>query len=580
MPRFRIDSKILIGWLAATLLPAQLPPAPPAPELWYYHHSYLTNEEQVAKSKILIDKAVAAGYTGAVFWDSSFNFMGNSNWSFENEERMKEVMKYANKKHLKSVVTTAPFGYSNDVLSVDPNWAEAQRVTGSRFQVDRSGKRLIFQNSFPGLANHGFEEGKTGWFDTGDQGIGISEAAHAGKAAGVIVDAPGNGRFRQKITLKPWRQYHLRLFYKSSNFTGGPMVEVLDAGNFDKVRFIGYPAANGSHDWTEMSVMFNSQDTTSAYLYFGVWGGSKGMIWFDDIFLEETALVYVAHRAGTPFKVYDPADPQKIYREGSDYTLPIDSDMRPQLPAFHNVYHLPPDFRLPSSTQLKPGQTVAVDSYSAFPLWTANEMAMCLTEPGVYKWIEKNARSVKKAMPPDSAVLLGYDELRQANSCFSCRSKHMSAGELLAWSVGQTIQIYRSVMPGTPLFVWNDMFDPHHNAKDNYYYVEGSLADSWKGLPSDIRIMNWDVDQLRPSLTWFSGLDPKQPVAHPQMIAGFYDKGNGGAEATRELNQAAGIPGIVGMMYTTYADDYSQLQNFAAAAKAGWPGYLASLEGK
>jgi CheY-like chemotaxis protein len=64
------------------------------------------------------------------------------------------------------------------------------------------------------------------------------------------------------------------------------------------------------------------------------------------------------------------------------------------------------------------------------------------------------------------------------------------------------------------------------------------------------------------------------------MIAGFYDKGNGGAEATRELKQAAGIPGIVGMMYTTYNDDYSQLQNFAAAAKAGWPGYLASLKGK
>jgi hypothetical protein len=135
-------------------------------------------------------------------------------------------------------------------------------------------------------------------------------------------------------------------------------------------------------------------------------------------------------------------------------------------------------------------------------------------------------------------------------------------------------------MPGTPLFIWNDMFDPHHNAKDNYYYVEGSLADSWKGLPPDIRIMNWNVDQLKPSLTWFSGLDPKQPVAHPQMIAGFYDKGNGGAEATRELKQAAGIPGIVGMMYTTYNDDYSQLQNFAAAAKAGWPGYLASLKGK
>jgi hypothetical protein len=578
--RFFIYPKALIVCLAATLLPAQPPAAPPAPELWYYHHSYLTNDDAVQKSKALIDKAAAAGYTGAVFWDSSFNFMSNPDWPFENDERMKEVMNYARKKHLKAIATTAPFGYSNDVLSVNPNWAEAQRVVGSQFQVDPSGKRLIFKNSFPGLANHGFEEGKTGWFDTNDQGIGISEAAQAGKGAGVIVDAPGNGRFRQKITLIPWRQYHLRLFYKSLNFSGGPMVEVLDAGNFDKGRYVGYPAANGSHDWTEMSIMFNSQDSTSAYLYFGVWGGSKGTLWFDNVFLEETALVYVAHRPGTPFKVYDPADPRKVYRQGADYNLPMDSDMRPQLPAFHNVYHLPPEITLPAGTQLKPGQIVAVDSYSAFPLSVSNEMAMCLTEPAVYKWIEKNARAVKKVMPPESAVLLGYDELRQANSCFSCRSKHMTAGELLAWSLGQTVQIYRSAMPQTPLFIWNDMFDPHQNAKDNYFYVEGSLADSWKGLPADVTVMNWNLDQLKASLTWFSGLDPKQSVAHPQMIAGFYDRGNSSAEATRELKEAAGIPGVVGMMYTTYNDDYSQLQNFAAAAKAGWPGYLASLKSK
>jgi len=85
----RMRLKFFIPWLAASLLPAQPPPAPSTPQLWYYHHSYLTNDEEVAKSKALIDKAAAAGYTGAVFWDSSFNFMSNPDWSFENEERMK-----------------------------------------------------------------------------------------------------------------------------------------------------------------------------------------------------------------------------------------------------------------------------------------------------------------------------------------------------------------------------------------------------------------------------------------------------------------------------------------------------------
>ncbi len=73
------------GFLALLMLfgsgrAAQAPASPPSPELWYWHHSYLVNDENVESSKALIKKAAAAGYTGVVFWDSSFNFMGNPSW--------------------------------------------------------------------------------------------------------------------------------------------------------------------------------------------------------------------------------------------------------------------------------------------------------------------------------------------------------------------------------------------------------------------------------------------------------------------------------------------------------------------
>ncbi len=90
-------------------------------------------------------------------------------------------------------------------------------------------------------------------------------------------------------------------------------------------------------------------------------------------------------------------------------------------------------------------------------------------------------------------------------------------------------------------------------------------------------IMNWNLEKLKLSLAWFAGVDSRQPVPHPQIIAGFYDNGTGESAARAELAQAAGIPGLVGFMYTTYADDYSQLQSFATAAKAGWSNYLSSL---
>jgi len=89
--------------------------------------------------------------------------------------------------------------------------------------------------------------------------------------------------------------------------------------------------------------------------------------------------------------------------------------------------------------------------------------------------------------------------------------------------------------------------------------------------------MNWNLANLTNSLSWFSGQNSQQPVSHPQIIAGYYDSGNGAGSATQELQQAAGIPGVVGLMYTSWDFDYSQLQSFANAAKSNWATYLASI---
>ena len=553
----------------------QLPP-PVTPELWYWHHSYLSNDDAVDSSKALINKAAAAGYTGVAFWDSSFGFMGDPSWPADNEDRMHEVMKYAAKKHLKVLALGAPFGWSNDVLRGNKNWAEAQRVTGSSFQVDASGKRLKFRNSFPGIVNSGFELGKTDWFELNDPGLGVSTIAHTGKSSAAIVDAPGNARLRQKLPLKPWRQYHLRLFFKSSNFRGSPMLSVLDSSDLSRVRLNAPISAKGNHDWTSLDYAFDSQDSTEAYLYLGVWGGSSGTLWFDDIQVEETALVYVERRTGAPIRVYNPENADGAYREGVDYNYISDPFMAANDAPFH-LYHNPPPVTLPAGTHLSRGQIIAIDSYSVFPVPYSDEVGMCLTEPGVWQWLDRNARAIKKVLPAGGGILLAYDEMRQMNSCASCRAKHMSAGELLAWSVGQSVNLYESVLPASPLYIWGDMFDPFQNAHKHYYYVEGDLAGSWKGLPSSITVMNWNLEHLKDSLTWFSGLDQHQPVPHRQIIAGYYDQGNGALAAQQELAQASGIPGITGVMYTTWADDYSQLETFATAAKSAWTKYVASL---
>ena len=133
----------------------------PPPELWYWHHSYLTSPSALQSSKALIDQAYAAGYTGVAFWDVSFEFLNSPTWPPSATSYLQQGMNYAISKGMKVMADGAPYGWSNDVLQTNPNWAEGQGISGARFQVNGSATQLQLVNSFPGLVNGGFESGKS-----------------------------------------------------------------------------------------------------------------------------------------------------------------------------------------------------------------------------------------------------------------------------------------------------------------------------------------------------------------------------------------------------------------------------------
>ena len=64
------------------------------------------------------------------------------------------------------------------------------------------------------------------------------------------------------------------------------------------------------------------------------------------------------------------------------------------------------------------------------------------------------------------------------------------------------------------------MIDPNHNAVDNYYLVDTTIAGSWLALPSDTIIMNWNLGNLATSMTFFA-----ETLNLNQIIAGYYDSG-------------------------------------------------------
>ena len=279
-----------------------------SPQLWYFHHSYLSNPGAVTSSEALIDQAAAAGYSGMVLWDSSIDFLQDSGW---NSSYMSQVINYAQAKGLAVVPVVAPCGY--EVLLHNPNWAEGERVIGTQFRVDPTGTTLQMVNSFPGLVNGGFESGQTAWFGYGDAGVGVDNAvAPTGGASALIANAPANARLDQSFAVQPWRQYHMRMFYKTQSFQGYSQVEVFADNNLAYSRVNQYLSLAASQGWTQWDYTFNSGPHSSMTILTGVWGGSQGDLWFDDISLEETGLIYVLRGNSTPLSVYDPNNPAHV----------------------------------------------------------------------------------------------------------------------------------------------------------------------------------------------------------------------------------------------------------------------------
>ena len=113
---------------------------------------------------------------------------------------------------------------------------------------------------------------------------------------------------------------------------------------------------------------------------------------------------------------------------------------------------------------------------------------------------------------------------------------------------------------GKPIYVWSDMFDPYHNAKKagRYYLVKGDgpWYGSWQGLDKDVTIVNWNSD-------------PGERVASPkhfaerghrQILAGYYD--GPVAAINGWLKDSRPFPGVCGVMYTTWQNQYRDLEAF------------------
>jgi len=511
-----------------------------AGELWLYCAQNLWVDKNIGNLEPLFARAHKASYTHVLLTDSKFSKLDDMDARyFKNIERVKKL---AADNQLEIVPAVFPIGYSNDILWHDPNLIEALPVRDVEMEVHNGIAQLVPPKK-PLLKGGDFADLKQwSWHD---------ESVQSETGGVVIRSANGKpARIVQKLTLQPFHRYHLSVNIKTIDFKGTPEIKVL-ADN-QSLQFNSL-TVKPTQDWTVEHIIFDSLDYTNANLYLGSWDPRSGELWFKDANLEETIFVNLVRRPGAPLTIMEGSS--HILMEGPDFTPLSDPKMGRHLwPGSYDIYHEPPQLKV--THNVPEGARLKVSCYHGVTVHE-DQANICPSEPKTYDLLRDQAKRMHAAWGA-KAYMMSHDEIRVLNWCAACQARKMTAGQILADNVRACAKILREVNPNGRIYVWSDMFDPNHNAHDNYYLVRGTLAGSWEGLDKDISILPWYFEKRAESLKFFADR------GHHQVIAGYYD--HNPAQIKDWLKAAQNLPHIDGVMYTTWASNFKDIEAFAEAA--------------
>jgi hypothetical protein len=566
-------SLILLALILLTTAPgyAEPPAAEAPPWLWVYAPTNFLVNDNVEHLIALMKRAKKAGYTGVVVTDTKFARLADHNGDrppsyFEN---LRRTAKAADELGLEIIPLIGSFGYSNDLLQNDPNLAEGLAVRDCPLIV-HDGKAVSAEdvNLLPG---GDFEKWKgdnpVGWDyldGPGKSTFADAEVKHGGQRSLRFENfkagnPDGNARVMKKIAVKPWRQYHLSLWLRTRDVEpiGDLHVAVMgDGGHELNHAFLGAQAAQ---DWTLHHVVFNSLDNESITVSMGLWGGRRGSFWIDDVDLRPIAGLNLLRRDGCPMRLTND-DGSVEYGEGKDYKRWEDPLMgRVPWAGNYDVYHAAPAVVVTPDSRIREGDKLKVSYYHTLTVYDG-QVCCCLAHDDVYKYFEDSVKGIAKYFHPKK-IFVSHDEIRLADQCALCRGRKETAGNLLADSVRRCVKIVHAAAPDAEIIDWNDMFDPYHNAVDKYYLVGSTLEKSWEGLDKSMIIANWNSGKAAESLKFFAARGNRQ------VIAGYYDADDVKAEVAHWTDAAHGVAGVRGFMYTTWRNDYKNLEKYAEAVR-------------
>lgn len=506
-------------------------------ERWVYLPGNLQVDEQAGKITALLARSNAAGYTHALLADSKFARLGTvPDRYFTNARRVKDS---AAALGIKLIPAVFPIGYSNSMLFHDPNLAEGLPVKDALFVIRGDTARHEPEPDVH-LPTPAMGDRKDWGFV--DDNLKFADGTWQSGPTGA------NARMTRKLQVAPFRQYHVSVKIRAAGLCGGmPEIKALtsDGASLQWSNLGVKP----DQEWTTHDVTFNSLDHREVSLYFGIWGGHQGTIWWKDPAIAECGLVNLLRRPGAPFVVR--TEDGRVLREGTDFEPVADPKMG-TVPwsGEYTRWHQAPDIK---TRGLADGTRLRVSFYHPHVIYD-DQVCICPSEPKTLALLRDEARRIHDLWDSET-TMMSHDEWRVLGWDESCRKRQLTPGQLVADNARTCIAMLRETAPHTRIAVWSDMFDPYHNAKKNYYLVHGDLKDSWLGLDREVLIINWNSGQAKDSLRFFAGR------GHQQLLAGYYDSAP--ANIRPWLAAAKDVKGVIGAMYTTWRNDYKDLEAFA-----------------
>lgn len=511
----------------------------------------LRTDSEVAEIERVLERAGEAEFNGAVLSAGLDSLCKKDTGYFE---RLEAVKIACDRLGLELIPSVFSVGYGGGALSHNRNLAEGLPVRGALFRV-RDKEAFFSASTDVRLRNGGFEvsEGdRLSGFNFHDAPGEITlvdrEEVHGGGASLRLEhfgkDVHGHARVMQEVVVEPYRCYRVSLWVKTEGLepvNSFRMLALAGERNLAPRTFGLEPTAG----WRKLTMLFNSMEYEQVRLYAGLWEGQNGKVWLDDWSVEEVGPINVLERPGTPVTVTD-EEGAVVYEAGRDFAPLRDPDFN-----FYRIDREAPVLRLLPGTRIRDGQRLRVSWFHPMVIHES-QVTVCMAESELYRIWDHEAELLAQHLKP-KRVLLNMDEVRMGGTCEACRGQDMAA--LLGRCVTRQTEILRRHSPGAMVYIWSDMLDPHHNAHDEYYLVEGNFSGTWNHVPKDLVIAVWGGSPRGQSVQFFAD------QGFAMILAGYYDAPD--LESSRGwLELARRYSGVRGMMYTTWQRRYEFLPGF------------------